>query len=66
MFVLTQFNSESLNTHIAMTYKFDVFSSGFVTVLAAEQTEEGGDWFQGTADAGSPGTAPYAATSAPT
>jgi len=51
MFVLTQFNSESLNTHIAMTYKFDVFSSGFVTVLAAEQTEEGGDWFQGTADA---------------
>ena len=34
-----------------MTYKFDVFSSGFVTVLAAEQTEEGGDWFQGTADA---------------
>ena len=51
IFVLTQFNSESLNTHIAMTYKFDVFSSGFVTVLAAEQTEEGGDWFQGTADA---------------
>jgi len=51
MFVLTQFNSESLNTHIAMTYKFDVFSSGFVTVLAAEQTGEGGDWFQGTADA---------------
>src|SRR5208337_1742061 len=44
-------NSERLNTHIAMTYKFDVFSSGFVTVLAAEQTEEGGDWFQGTADA---------------
>jgi glucose-1-phosphate adenylyltransferase len=51
MFVLTQFNSESLNKHIAMTYKFDVFSSGFVTVLAAEQTEEGGNWFQGTADA---------------
>jgi glucose-1-phosphate adenylyltransferase len=51
IFVLTQFNSESLNTHIARTYKFDVFSSGFVTVLAAEQTEEGGDWFQGTADA---------------
>jgi glucose-1-phosphate adenylyltransferase len=51
IFVLTQFNSESLNTHVAMTYKFDVFSSGFVTVLAAEQTEEGGDWFQGTADA---------------
>ncbi len=51
MYVLTQFNSESLNKHIAMTYKFDVFSSGFVTVLAAEQTEEGGNWFQGTADA---------------
>ena len=51
IFVLTQFNSESLNRHIANTYKFDVFSSGFVTVLAAEQTEEGGNWFQGTADA---------------
>jgi glucose-1-phosphate adenylyltransferase len=51
IFVLTQFNSESLNTHIAMTYKFDVFSSGHVTVLAAEQNDEGGDWFQGTADA---------------
>ena len=51
IFVLTQFNSESLNKHVAMTYKFDVFSSGFVTVLAAEQTEEGGSWFQGTADA---------------
>ena len=51
MFVLTQFNSESLNKHIGMTYKFDIFSSGFVSVLAAEQTEEGGNWFQGTADA---------------
>jgi glucose-1-phosphate adenylyltransferase len=51
IFVLTQFNSESLNRHVAMTYKFDVFSSGFVSVLAAEQTEEGGNWFQGTADA---------------
>ena len=51
IFVLTQFNSESLNKHVAMTYKFDVFSSGFVSVLAAEQTEEGGNWFQGTADA---------------
>ena len=51
IFVLTQFNSESLNKHVAMTYKFDVFSSAFVTVLAAEQTEEGGNWFQGTADA---------------
>ena len=51
IFVLTQFNSESLNKHVAFTYKFDVFSSGFVSVLAAEQTEEGGNWFQGTADA---------------
>src|SRR6476646_8699923 len=51
IFVLTQFNSESLNKHVAMTYKFDVFSHGFVSVLAAEQTEEGGNWFQGTADA---------------
>jgi glucose-1-phosphate adenylyltransferase len=51
IFVLTQFNSESLNTHIGQTYKFDVFSTGFVTVLAAEQTDEGGNWFQGTADA---------------
>jgi glucose-1-phosphate adenylyltransferase len=51
IFVLTQFNSESLNKHINQTYKFDVFSSGFVSVLAAEQTEESPDWFQGTADA---------------
>jgi glucose-1-phosphate adenylyltransferase len=51
IYVLTQFNSESLNKHIGQTYKFDVFSSGFVSVLAAEQTEEGGNWFQGTADA---------------
>jgi glucose-1-phosphate adenylyltransferase len=51
IFVLTQFNSESLNKHIGQTYKFDIFSSGFVSVLAAEQTEEGGNWFQGTADA---------------
>lgn len=51
IFVLTQYNSESLNKHLNSTYKFDVFSSGFVTVLAAEQTEESGEWFQGTADA---------------
>ena len=51
IFVLTQFNSESLNKHVAQTYRFDVFTSGFVSVLAAEQTEEGGNWFQGTADA---------------
>lgn len=51
IFVLTQYNSESLNKHIALTYKFDIFASGFVTILAAEQTEERSDWFQGTADA---------------
>src|SRR6476661_7230087 len=47
IFVLTQYNSESLNSHIGLTYKFDLFSSAFVSVLAAEQTEESGDWFQG-------------------
>ena len=51
IFVLTQYNSESLNNHISLTYKFDVFSAGFVTILAAEQTDDGGEWFQGTADA---------------
>ena len=51
MFVLTQFNSESLNKHISLTYKFDLFSSAFVSILAAEQTEEDPNWFQGTADA---------------
>jgi len=51
IFVLTQYNSESLNKHLTMTYKFDVFSSAFVTVLAAEQTEDSPEWFQGTADA---------------
>jgi glucose-1-phosphate adenylyltransferase len=51
IFVLTQYNSESLNNHVSQTYKFDVFSPGFVTILAAEQTDEGGEWFQGTADA---------------
>jgi glucose-1-phosphate adenylyltransferase len=51
IFVLTQYNSESLNKHISQTYKFDHFSAGFVSILAAEQTEERADWFQGTADA---------------
>lgn len=51
IFVLTQFNSRSLTRHINETYKFDVFSRGFVEVLAAEQTMTSGDWFQGTADA---------------
>jgi glucose-1-phosphate adenylyltransferase len=51
IFVLTQYNSESLNKHISLTYHFDNFNPGFVTILAAEQTEERQDWFQGTADA---------------
>lgn len=51
IFVLTQFNSASLNQHISRTYRFDPFSDGFVEVLAAEQTEASGDWYQGTADA---------------
>jgi glucose-1-phosphate adenylyltransferase len=51
IFVLTQYNSESLNKHLYQTYKFDLFSSAFVSLLAAEQTEESPDWFQGTADA---------------
>ncbi len=51
IFVLTQFNSASLNRHIAQTYQLDMFSGGFVEVLAAEQTPESSDWFQGTADA---------------
>jgi glucose-1-phosphate adenylyltransferase len=51
MYVLTQFNSASLNQHIKNTYHFSFFSSAFVDVLAAEQTIDSGDWFQGTADA---------------
>src|SRR3954470_4611891 len=51
MFVLTQYNAESLNKHISLTYKFDLFSPSFVNVLAAEQTEDSPEWFQGTADA---------------
>jgi glucose-1-phosphate adenylyltransferase len=51
IFVLTQFNSASLNRHVAQTYRMDLFSGGFVEVLAAEQTPEGEQWFQGTADA---------------
>ena len=51
IFVLTQFNSASLNRHIARTYRFDNFSEGFVNILAAEQTLENPYWFQGTADA---------------
>ena len=51
IFVLTQFNSASLHRHIAQTYRFDVFSQGFVNILAAEQNIENRDWYQGTADA---------------
>ncbi len=51
IYVLTQFNSASLNHHISSTYRFSPFAQGFVEVLAAQQTEISPDWFQGTADA---------------
>jgi glucose-1-phosphate adenylyltransferase len=51
IFVLTQFNSASLNRHIGQAYRMDVFSRGFVEILAAEQTPDNANWFQGTADA---------------
>ena len=51
IYVLTQFNSESLNRHISDAYKFDQFRRDFVHVLAAQQTPGSGDWYQGTADA---------------
>ncbi|MBB5039901.1 glucose-1-phosphate adenylyltransferase [Prosthecobacter dejongeii] len=51
VYVLTQYNSASLNRHIARTYKFDQFSRGFIEVLAAQQTPQGERWYQGTADA---------------
>jgi glucose-1-phosphate adenylyltransferase len=51
IYVLTQFNSASLNRHISRTYRFSGFSDGFVEILAAEQTAENQNWFQGTADA---------------
>ncbi len=51
IYVLTQFNSASLNRHIKNAFNFDVFSNGFVDILAAEQTADNPDWFQGTADA---------------
>ena len=51
IFVVTQYNSASLNKHIARAYNFDRFRAGFVTVLAAEQTPSSETWFQGTADA---------------
>ena len=51
IFVLTQFNSASLNRHISNTYRLDRFSGGFVEILAAEQTPDNPNWYQGTADA---------------
>ena len=51
IFVLTQYNSASLNRHISRTYRFSSFSTGFVEILAAEQTKDNPDWFQVTADA---------------
>ena len=51
IYVLTQFNSESLNNHVNNTYRFDYFSRAFVRILAAEQTVDNTNWFQGTADA---------------
>jgi glucose-1-phosphate adenylyltransferase len=51
IFILTQFNSASLNRHISRTYRFSNFSTGFVEILAAEQRKDSPDWFQGTADA---------------
>jgi len=51
VYVLTQFNSESLHRHITASYKFDNFTKSFVEILAAQQTPEGASWYQGTADA---------------
>jgi glucose-1-phosphate adenylyltransferase len=51
IFVLTQFLSVSLHRHIALTYKFDPFAHGFVEILAAQQTNETAEWYEGTADA---------------
>lgn len=51
IFIMTQYNSASLNRHIARTYRFSRFTNGFVEILAAEITPERPDWFQGTADA---------------
>jgi glucose-1-phosphate adenylyltransferase len=51
IYVLTQFNSASLNRHVTQTYRMDLFSQGFVEILAAEQTPDNPNWYQGTADA---------------
>ncbi len=51
IYLLTQFLSVSLHRHIRQAYRFDQFSGGFVEILAAQQTESGPDWYEGTADA---------------
>jgi len=51
IYILTQFNSTSLHGHISRTYKFDHFTSGFVEILAAQQTLNNNSWYEGTADA---------------
>src|SRR4051794_1160338 len=51
IYVLTQFNSVSLHRHIRRAYKFDQYSGGFVEILAAQQTLDASNWYQGTADA---------------
>ena len=51
IYLLSQFNTASLHKHIQQTYKFDNFGKDFVDILAAEQTDSGGSWYQGTADA---------------
>jgi glucose-1-phosphate adenylyltransferase len=51
IFVLTQFNSASLNRHVSQAFRMDAFSQGFVDILAAEQTPDNPNWYQGTADA---------------
>ena len=51
IFLLTQFNSSSLHRHIQQSYRFDDFSSGFVEIMAAQQTPSSESWYQGTADA---------------
>ena len=51
VYILTQFNSASLHKHISRTYKFDLFTGGFVEILAAQRTPDSTSWYEGTADA---------------
>jgi glucose-1-phosphate adenylyltransferase len=51
IYLLSQFNTESLHRHVTDAYRFDRFGRGYVEILSAEQTEHGDDWYQGTADA---------------